>query len=186
MRTWLFFLTQNCSHLKFFHNPSFCNIDTTAIQQSEDSNIFTVDQQYNQYTATTKEKIEMKLCLYNTSAIAFEALSQNYSPSHLLACLWGAALSKLCHANVIIFTIPKLSDLKPFFSLHWWILYHADFIISSLSFFLNILQNTKWMDPFYCLININWNFAQIIVWANYVMRFVPFRNLPRISKLTFE
>ena len=80
--------------------------------------IFTVDKQYNEHTTTSKEKIEMKLCLYNTRAIAFEALSQNYSPSHLLACLCGAALSKLCHATVIIFTIPKITDLKTSFSLH--------------------------------------------------------------------
>ena len=81
--------------------------------------IFTVDKQYNEHTTTSKEKIEMKLCLYNTRAIAFEALSQNYSPSHLFACLWEAALSKLCHANVIIFTITKLTDLTTSFSLHW-------------------------------------------------------------------
>ena len=59
------------------------------------------------------------VCTTQTDAIAFEALSQNYSPSHLFACLWEAALSKLCHANVIIFTITKLTDLTTSFSLHW-------------------------------------------------------------------
>ena len=46
MRTWLFVQSQNCSHLKIT-DPPFCNINTTSIQQSEDSNMFTVDKQYN-------------------------------------------------------------------------------------------------------------------------------------------